>query len=112
MARATPDLAIEELRARLTEKGLVFGDGAMRRFFEQHAITRKRRRRTPASGTPGRRESGGKIGLKASLRSIPGRPVFIDERWACAPLWPLPTRWASEIRDRHCCDRVPGHQGP
>jgi len=47
--KAAPDLAIEELRRRLAEKGLVFGEGTIRRFFERHGITRKKRRRTPAS---------------------------------------------------------------
>jgi transposase len=49
MVKATPDLAIEELRRRLAEKALVFGEGTIRRFFERHGITRKKRRRTPAS---------------------------------------------------------------
>ena len=49
MLKAAPDLAIEELRRRLAEKGLVFGEGTIRRFFERHAITRKKRRRTPVS---------------------------------------------------------------
>jgi transposase len=47
--KAAPDLAIEELRRRLAEKGLVFGEGTIRRFFERHGITRKKRQRTPAS---------------------------------------------------------------
>jgi transposase len=46
---ATPDLAIEELRWRLAEKGLVFGEGTVRRFLDRHGITRKKRRRTPAN---------------------------------------------------------------
>jgi transposase len=49
MLKAAPDLAVEELRRRLAEKGLVFGEGTIRRFFERHAITRKKRRRTPAN---------------------------------------------------------------
>jgi transposase len=47
--KATPDLAIEELRRRLAEKGLVFGEGTVRRFLDRHGITRKKRRRTPAN---------------------------------------------------------------
>jgi transposase len=46
---ATPDIAIEELRGALQEKGLVFGYGTIRRFFVRHAITRKKRQRTPAN---------------------------------------------------------------
>jgi transposase len=49
LVKATPDLAIEELRRRLAERGLMFGEGTIRRFFERHGITRKKRRRTPAS---------------------------------------------------------------
>ena len=48
---ATPDLAIEELRRALADEGLVVGYGTIRRFFARHAITRKKRRRTPASRT-------------------------------------------------------------
>jgi transposase len=46
---ATPDLAIEELRRRLAEKGLVFGEGTIRRFLDRHRITRKKRQPTPAN---------------------------------------------------------------
>lgn len=38
---ATPDLTINELRARLAENGLSFGFGSAQRFFKRHAITRK-----------------------------------------------------------------------
>jgi transposase len=51
LLEATPDLAIEELRRALADKGLVVGYGTIRRFFARHAITRKKRRRTPASKT-------------------------------------------------------------
>jgi transposase len=51
LLEATPDLAIEELRRALTEKGLVVGYGTIRRFFARHAITRKKRQRMPASRT-------------------------------------------------------------
>ena len=46
---ATPDIAIEELRGALQGKGLVFGYGAIRRFFARHDVTRKKRPRTPAN---------------------------------------------------------------
>jgi transposase len=39
----TPDIAIEELRQVLGEKGLSFGFGTIRRFFARHDITRKKR---------------------------------------------------------------------
>lgn len=37
------DRTIEEVRAVLREQGLVFGFGAIQRFFKRHAITRKKR---------------------------------------------------------------------
>jgi len=51
MLKATPDIVIEELRRKLTEDGLVFGEGTIRRFLLRHGITRKERPRTPASRT-------------------------------------------------------------
>ena len=45
------DATIEEVRASLAEQGLVFGFGTIQRFFARHAITRKKRPRTPASRT-------------------------------------------------------------
>jgi transposase len=45
----TPDLTIEELRRSLSEKGLGFGFGTIRRFFERHKITRKKRPPMPRS---------------------------------------------------------------
>ena len=49
LVEATPDITIEELRRPLADKGLVVGYGTIRRFFARHAITRKKRPRTPAS---------------------------------------------------------------
>ena len=46
-----PDITLEELRRRLAEVGLVFGDGTVRRLLKRHAITRKKRPRTPPSKT-------------------------------------------------------------
>ena len=45
----TSDITIEELRQALAEQGHRFGYGTLRRFFARHRITRKKRRRTPAS---------------------------------------------------------------
>jgi len=45
------DRTIEEVRAALREQGLIFGFGAIQRFFKRHAITRKKRPRTPPSRT-------------------------------------------------------------
>lgn len=45
------DATIEEVRASLAKQGLVFGFGTIQRFFARHAITRKKRPRTPPSRT-------------------------------------------------------------
>ena len=49
LLEATPDATVEELRAALIERGHAFGYGTLQRFFRRHGITRKKRRRTPAS---------------------------------------------------------------
>lgn len=43
------DATIEEVRASLAQQGFVFGFGTIQRFFARHAVTRKKRPRTPAS---------------------------------------------------------------
>lgn len=43
------DRSIEEIRLLLREQGLVFSYGALQRFFNRHAITRKKRRPMPRS---------------------------------------------------------------
>ena len=45
------DRSIEEVRRVLEEKDLIFSFGSLQRFFKRHAITRKKRRRTPPSRT-------------------------------------------------------------
>ena len=45
----TPDIAIEELRQGLADKGVTFGYSTIRRFFVRHTITRKKRPRTRSS---------------------------------------------------------------
>jgi transposase len=47
----TPDITLAELRRRLTGKGLIFGDGTVRRFLKRHKITRKKRPLTHRSRT-------------------------------------------------------------
>ena len=47
----TPDITINELRQALAGHGHSFGYGTIQRFFARHRITRKKRRRTPASRT-------------------------------------------------------------
>lgn len=46
-----PDQTIEELRARLAERGITIGYGGLWRFLDRHEITLKKRPRTPASRT-------------------------------------------------------------
>lgn len=45
------DATIEEVRASLAKQGLIFGFGTIQRFFARHAITRKKRPRTPPNRT-------------------------------------------------------------
>ena len=45
------DASIEEIRLSLAQQGLAFGFGTIQRFFKRHAITRKKRPRTPPSRT-------------------------------------------------------------
>jgi transposase len=49
MIAEAPDLAIEELRQALAQKGVIVGYGTIRRFFARHAITRKKRPNTRPS---------------------------------------------------------------
>jgi transposase len=51
LLKTTPDITIEELRDRLSKQGLSFGYGTIRRFFERHKITRKKRPPMPQSRT-------------------------------------------------------------
>ena len=43
------DATIEELRSALATQGYQFGYETLRRFFQRHHITRKKRPRTPPS---------------------------------------------------------------
>lgn len=45
----TPDITIEEIRRSLAERGHLFGFGTIQRFFQRHAITRKKRPPMPAN---------------------------------------------------------------
>lgn len=47
----TRDATIDELRRTLGERGHSFGYGTLRRFFNRHGITRKKRPPTPPSRT-------------------------------------------------------------
>jgi transposase len=49
LLEAQRDATIEELRRALGERGHRFGYGTLRRFFQRHRITRKKRPSTPRS---------------------------------------------------------------
>ena len=51
LLEAKPEASVAELRRCLSEQGLSFGESTLRRFFKRHQITRKKRRRMPASRT-------------------------------------------------------------
>lgn len=51
LVQETPDITIEELRQALGARGHHFGYGTIQRFFARHALTRKKRPRTPASSS-------------------------------------------------------------
>lgn len=77
------DRTIDEVRAILRdEKGLVFRFGAIQRFFERHAITRKKKTaHASEQDRPDilkRREAW----FEGPLDLDPGRLVFVDETWA------------------------------
>lgn len=46
---AQPDILLEEVRSRLSERGLEVGQSSLSRFFKRHAITRKKSPRTRLS---------------------------------------------------------------
>jgi transposase len=52
LLEATPDIAIEELRQALADKGVTSGYGTIRRFFARHAITRKKDQTRGRAGPP------------------------------------------------------------
>ena len=64
------DATIEEVRRTLNAQGLAFGFGTIQRFFVRHALTRKKRRRTPPSKTGPMSRSGAKPGSKDNSISI------------------------------------------
>ena len=51
----TPDLTLEEIRARLTERGLPAAVSTIWRFFDRHGISFKKNRARGRAGAPGRR---------------------------------------------------------
>lgn len=65
------DATIEEVRQTLNAQGLVFGFGTIQRFFVRHAITRKKRRRTPRSRLALMSPSGAKPGSRDNWTSNP-----------------------------------------
>jgi transposase len=65
------DATIEEVRQTLSAQGLVFGFGTIKRFFVRHAITRKKRRRTPRSRIVPMSPSSARPGSRGNSTSIP-----------------------------------------
>ena len=65
------DATIEEVRRTLAAQGLGFGFGTIQRFFARHAITRKKRPRTPPSKAAPTSRSSARHGSKANSISIP-----------------------------------------
>jgi len=51
----TPDLTLEEIRARLGERGLPAAISTIWRFFDRHGISFKKNRARGRAGAPGRR---------------------------------------------------------
>ena len=45
------DITLSELQGLLAKRGTAVGIGTLWRFFDRHGITRRKRRRTPASRT-------------------------------------------------------------
>ncbi|KRR14820.1 hypothetical protein CQ13_37680 [Bradyrhizobium retamae] len=96
LLETSPDITIEELRHSLSKQGLYFGYGTIRRFFERHKITRKKKtahateqdRPEVLKRREAWRESQGKLDRD--------RLVFIDETWASTNMarnaWSLPPR--------------------
>jgi transposase len=68
-----PDITLEELRRQLTEKGLVFGDGTVRRFLKRHKITRKKDRPRNRTGSARRPDA---------ARAVVRRPARLGPRAA------------------------------
>ena len=65
------DATIQEVRQALGAQGLIFGFGTIQRFFARHAITRKKRRRTPRSRIVPTSRSGAKLGSRGNSTLIP-----------------------------------------
>ena len=70
LLEAKSDIAIEELRDALGEKGVVVGYGAIRRFFARHAFTRKKDCARQRTGSAGRLEAPPSV-VRKSARSRP-----------------------------------------
>jgi transposase len=98
LVEETPDIAIEELRRTLADKGLVFGYGTIRRFFARHAITRKKRPRTPASRIGRISGSAARPGSRSSSISIPS-VSSLSMRPGPRPAWPERTAVAAAASD-------------
>ncbi len=65
-----PDITLVELKARLAGEGAFVSVTALWRYFRRHAITRKKRPRTPPSRTVPTSARRGRSGSRASSISI------------------------------------------
>ena len=57
----TPDLTLEEIRARLGERGFPAAVSTIWRFFDRHGISFKKNRARGRAGTPGRRRRAARV---------------------------------------------------
>ena len=116
------DQTLAELRARLTERGVVASTSSLSRFFRRHGVTRKKDRSYGRAGSRGHPEEAprlvrGATGPRPRKAPLHRRDLDGDEHGAHA--WPLPegrpvanglSTWPSEDHDarRRSPPRRPG----
>lgn len=74
------DITIDELRRRLGGKGLIFGDGTIRRFFKRHHAQKKTAHASEQDRPDILKQR--EDWFESQLDLDPERLVFIDETWA------------------------------
>jgi transposase len=97
----TADMTLEEPCRRLADRGLVFGDGTVRRFLKRHEITRKKDRARRRAGPPrhpeaARRVVRGPTRPRSRPSGVHRRDLGLDQHGA--PPWALPARREAEGR--------------
>ena len=83
LVEETPDIALEELRAVLAQRGVLVGYGTLWHFFHRHEITRKKTAHASEQNRPDilkRRE----VWFEAQLDLDPEWLAFVDETWAAS----------------------------